>query len=93
MTQIIYVRLSTSTKPGVSQKKLKRGEQNNRKQKLLTSDITVANRLFQELKNTAKTRGHRVTKMTLQIPIFPMSSPNKCEFFAKIQIFSNIFYV
>jgi hypothetical protein len=40
-----------------------------------------------EAEKTAKTRGNRVTKMLPQIPNLPMSSPKKCQFFAKTRRF------
>jgi hypothetical protein len=66
--------VKTSTKPGTSRKRPKSGEQNYRKQKLLNSDIAP----FQEPKNTVKTKGHLVTKMTLQTLTFTLLSPKKC---------------
>jgi uncharacterized lipoprotein len=53
------------------------GENNCRKQKLLVSDRTDENYLFQDLKKIAKTRGHRVAKMTPQISIFMVNEGNK----------------
>jgi hypothetical protein len=43
--------------------------------------------LFQGLKNTAKTRGHRVSILSPQTPILPKPSPKKCPLFAEIDNF------
>jgi hypothetical protein len=40
--------------------------------------------LFHELKDIAKTRGHRVTKMSPQTLILPKPSPKKCPCFAEM---------
>ena len=53
----------------------------------VTCQNSSKNHLFHELENTQISRWHHVSKMTPQMLILPISSPNKCQFFAKIQIF------
>jgi len=48
--------------------------------------------LFQELENILISRWHLVTKMSPQMLILPISSPNKCQFLRKYNYFLTIFH-
>ncbi len=45
--------------------------------------ISSKSHLFQKLENTLTSRWHHVTKMSPQMLILPISSPNKCHFLRK----------
>ncbi len=49
------------------------------------------NTLFHELENTAKTKGHRVTILSLQMLILIKSTTNEHQFLAEKHIFPRYF--